>query len=164
MGPWMSRALDDLTSRMRPLACELIARAAEAGIPVLIVDTVRTRAEHALNLARGASSAVTSKHLPLALRMAVLGAGIAAVDYEKSDAIDVAPYAIYQLHGPDKIQWDASDPAWQTLGRLGEAIGLRWGGRWRSPHDPGHFEWVDPTDTRLAAQLTEERARPWPVG
>jgi hypothetical protein len=24
---------------------------------------------------------------------------------------------------------------------IGEQLGLRWGGRWRHPYDPGHFEW-----------------------
>jgi len=28
---------------------------------------------------------------------------------------------------------------WSWLGRLGEALGFRWGGRW-SFYDPGHFE------------------------
>ena len=37
----MSRALDDLDARFRPLAVELLARCAEAGVPVLIVDTLR---------------------------------------------------------------------------------------------------------------------------
>lgn len=26
------------------------------------------------------------------------------------------------------------------LGELGESFGLRWGGRWQMPFDPGHFE------------------------
>lgn len=26
------------------------------------------------------------------------------------------------------------------LGQIGEGLGLRWGGRWKSPFDPGHFE------------------------
>jgi hypothetical protein len=30
---------------------------------------------------------------------------------------------------------------WKKIGMLGERLGLRWGGRWRVPYDPGHFEW-----------------------
>jgi hypothetical protein len=48
----MSRRLDDLDPRFRPLAFEFLARLTEAGIHVMIVDTLRTPAEHAANLAR----------------------------------------------------------------------------------------------------------------
>ena len=115
----MSRALDDLSPRFRPLAIELLARFTEAKIPVLIVDTLRTPEEHAENLRRGVSWTKHSKHLD-------------------GDAIDVVPYDVYQLNGPDKLQWGAS-PAWAVMGRIGEALGLRWGGRWSIP-DYAHFE------------------------
>lgn len=126
----MSRALDDLDPRLRPLAIELVARCVEAGVAVMIVDTLRTPAEHAVNLAKGTSAATRSKHLD----------GL---------AIDLCPYETYQFAGPDKLRWDAgSGPKdvkepWATMGRIGESLGLRWGGRWKKPFDPGHFEYVD---------------------
>jgi hypothetical protein len=120
----MSRALNDLSPRFRPLAFELLARCVEARIPVVIVDTLRTPEEHAANLAKGASWTKHSKHLD-------------------GDAIDVCPFAQYDAHGPDKLLWDAGDPIWRTIGALGEALGLRWGGRWTIP-DLGHFEYVPP--------------------
>jgi peptidoglycan LD-endopeptidase CwlK len=118
----MSRKLDDLSPRFKPLAFELLARCLEAGLPVLIVDTLRTPQEHANNLANGVSWTATSKHLT-------------------GDAIDVCPYDVYQLHGADKLQWNAAHPAWQVIGRIGESLGLRWGGRWQQ-RDMGHFEYV----------------------
>lgn len=121
----MSRKLNDLAPTFRPLAFALLARLTEAGIPVLIVDTLRTPAEHAANLAAGVSWTTRSKHLD----------GL---------AIDVCPYDVYQLHGPDKLKWDSSDPVWLTIGAIGEALGLRWGGRW-TQKDMGHFEYVTPT-------------------
>ena len=30
---------------------------------------------------------------------------------------------------------------WRKIGIAGEKLGLRWGGRWKRPYDPGHFEW-----------------------
>jgi len=135
----MSRKLDDLSDRFRPKAFELLARLTEAGIPVMIIDTLRTEAEHQANLASGASKAVLSKHLPLRLREPLVEGDENA---EKSDAIDICPYSVYELSGPDKLQWDSSDLVWRRIGMIGESIGLRWGGRWKSPHDPGHFEWV----------------------
>jgi len=116
----MSRRLDDLSDRFRPLAMELLARCVEQGIAVMIVDTLRTPQEQAANIARGVSWTSNSKHLT-------------------GDAIDVVPYMQFQLHGPDKLQWDASDPAWAAIGRIGEELGLRWGGRWKQ-RDMGHFE------------------------
>ncbi len=116
----MSRKLDDLNARFKPLAMMLIAKCAEAGLPVAIIDTLRTPEEHAANLAKGVSWTQHSKHLD----------GL---------AIDICPFATFQLHGANKLQWDAADPAWQTIGEIGESMGLRWGGRWKQK-DMGHFE------------------------
>lgn len=118
----MSRKLDDLSAAMLPLAMQLIARCAEDGIPVFIVDTLRTPEEQAENIRKGVSWTTRSKHLT-------------------GDAIDVCPYGVYALHGPDKLQW-SDDPAWQRIGEIGERIGLVWGGRWRQ-RDLGHFELRD---------------------
>lgn len=118
----MSRRLDDLSPEFKPLAIELLARLTEAKIPVLIVDTLRTPAEHAANLANGTSWVTHSKHLD-------------------GDAIDICPYEVYNLDGPDKLQWSSSHPIWQQIGPIGEALGLRWGGRW-AVRDMSHFERV----------------------
>lgn len=116
----MSRLLNDLSPAFRPAAIELLARCAESGIPVFIVDTLRTPAEQEENLRKGVSWTAHSRHLT-------------------GDAIDVAPYEVYQLHGKNKLEWDADDPAWQVIGSLGEHLGLTWGGRW-ARKDMGHFE------------------------
>jgi len=132
----MSRRLDDLNPWFKPLAIELLARCVEAGIGVIIVDTLRTPEEHAENLRRGVSWTKHSKHLD----------GL---------AIDIAPYEQYALHGPDKIRWDEKDPVWLRIGLIGEQLGLRWGGRWGPPHgkkqprvkaDLGHLEYIKPVD------------------
>lgn len=116
----MSRALNDLAPKFRPIAMELLARLAEAGLPVLIITTRRTAAQHALDLATGVSWTEHSKHLD----------GL---------AIDVCPYEHYELYGPDKLQWKSDDPVWQKVGAVGERLSLRWGGRWKQ-RDMGHFE------------------------
>lgn len=126
----MSRKLDDLSDAFRPIAFELLARCTEAGLPVLVVDTLRTSEEHQANLARGVSWTNVSKHLD----------GATFRDSEPgSDAIDLCPYATYQLHGADKLQWDGNDPVWQQLGVIGKSLGLIWGGEW-TKKDLGHFE------------------------
>jgi hypothetical protein len=37
--------------------------------------------------------------------------------------------------------WD-NVALWRKVGVTGEKLGLRWGGRWKKPYDPGHFEWT----------------------
>ena len=120
----MSRALNDLSPRFRPLAVEFLARLTEAGIPVMIIDTLRTPAEHAANLRKGVSWIAHSKHLD-------------------GNAMDVCPYAVYQADGPDKLDWDAGSPLWPKIGMIAESCGLMWGGRWTHHPDLGHVELHD---------------------
>lgn len=116
----MDRRLDSLDPVFRPLAIELLARLTEAGIPVCIVQTLRTPEEHAANLAAGRSWVNHSKHLD----------GL---------AIDLCPFETYHANGPDKLNWDADAVEWEQMGMIGEACGLTWGGRWKQ-RDMGHFE------------------------
>jgi peptidoglycan L-alanyl-D-glutamate endopeptidase CwlK len=120
----MSRALNDLSPRMRPLAVELLARCVEQGIMVMIVDTLRTPAEQQAYVAKGVSWTLHSKHLT-------------------GDAIDICPYETYALAGPDKLRWPADDPVWQRIGQIGQAVGLKWGVIKRGMRiDLGHFEFI----------------------
>lgn len=123
----MSRKLDDLSARFRPFAVEFLARLAEARIPVVIVDTLRTPEEHEKNLARGVSWTKRSKHLD-------------------GDAMDVCPFDEYRLNGPDKLTWNETLPVWAKIGAIAESVGLKWGGRFRPPAKPdlGHVEYKEP--------------------
>lgn len=132
----MSRRLDDLSSPMRPRAFEWLARLTEAGVAVMIIDTLRTKEEHAQNLANGASTIALSFHLPRHMRLPSMS--LTHLDYYKSDAMDICPFSQYDLHGPDKLQWDTKDPAWAIIIVTCEQSGLESGGRWKNPHDPGH--------------------------
>ena len=133
----MSWRLDDLSQRFRPLAIELLARLCEAGIPVMVIDTLRTPAEHAANLANGVSWTNRSKHLD-------------------GDAIDICPYAIFDIAGPDKLQWDSGHPVWKRIGEVGRLVpGIKWGGDWKKTPDLGHFEYAGtpasvPSSTKTA--------------
>ena len=104
----MSRALSDLNPIFRPLVFEFLARLTEAVIHVVIVDTLRTAAEHEANLKAGKSWTTHSLHLDGA-------------------AIDVCPLAEWELRGHNKLQWDADDQVWETIGAIGEKVGLKWG-------------------------------------
>ena len=51
---------------------------------------------------------------------------------------------------------DAGLARWERVGALGEALGLVWGGRWRSPDWP-HFQAAD-AQQRVNARLASRRA------
>lgn len=118
----MSRALNDLAPEFQPIAMQILARLVEAGIPIIIVDTLRTQAEHEINLANGTSWVARSKH-------------------QDGLAIDVCPYEEYRLNGPDKLQWNAKNPIWKRVGIIGKSVSPKiiWGGDWERK-DMGHFE------------------------
>lgn len=116
----MSRRLDDLEPVFRARCFELIARCAEAGLPVMIIDTLRSAKQQADNVARGASWVAHSKH-------------------EDGLAIDLCPYVFWKLHGPNKLNWDADSDQWRIMGQIGVELGLVWGGNWKQ-RDMGHFE------------------------
>ena len=124
----MNTSLDSLDPRFKPQAIILLARLVEARIPVIIVNTRRTAEEQATAVAQGVSWVPHSLH-------------------EDGLAIDLVPFSQYDLHGPDKLQWDTKDPVWLQIGAIGEGLGLRWGGRFRPINsigvgkDPGHFEY-----------------------
>jgi len=121
----MSRRLDDLAPGFRLVVFEFLARLTEAGIPVVIIDTLRTDVQQVANVARGVSWTKRSRH-------------------QDGLAIDVAPYDQFLLHGADKLKWDATDPVWKKIIAIGESLGLRSGKNFPKP-DMGHFEMTEQT-------------------
>lgn len=127
----MTTSLDTLDPCFKPLAMAFLARTVEARIPLVIVNTRRTAAEQAAEVAAKQSWVTHSLH-------------------QDGLAMDVAPYETYQIHGGNKLAWDTTDPVWLLLGAIGEGLGLRWGGRFHPINDkgigkdPGHFEYVPP--------------------
>lgn len=128
----MSRALNDLDPRIRLTAFEHIARCVEAKVAVMIIDTLRTREEQKVNVANGVSWTMNSLHLPQPPSNLAL-------------AYDLCPYEIYQMDGPDKLNWDDDHRDWQIIGNIGLNLGLKWGlikkikGK-EFRYDLGHFE------------------------
>ena len=125
-----SRELNDLDYRVKNKMMELLARASEAGIPLMIINTLRTPEEQAEYVAKGTSWTNNSRHLP-------------QQPDGKSLAMDVCPYDQFQLHGPDKLNWNDADPVWKTLGKIGQGLGLKWGvvDSAGNRKDLGHFEY-----------------------
>lgn len=125
----MGRLLRELSPSFRPLAEQFLARLTEAKIPVLITCTGRTAEEQAAAIRAGTSKVAVSRH-------------------QSGNALDVVPFAIYRLHGPDEPMWRLDDDVWWVIGKIAEDLALRWGGRfgWSATRpknigwDPGHVE------------------------
>lgn len=137
----MSRYLADLCPRLRPLAAQALGELIGEGFQPWIVDTLRTKAEHAANVAKGTSWTKRSKHLARTREECSDCGHLANSQGESglSHAIDAAPLEVWQAHGPDKLAWDPEHPFWSRLGAIGERLGLGWGGRWEQ-RDLGHLE------------------------
>lgn len=109
-----------LTADTQAAAITLINACREAGWPIYISSSRRTRDEQAKLVAAGLSANPRSKHLTgQAFDIDCLGLS----------RDDIPPYF------------------WASVGPYAESIGLRWGGRWKSPYDPGHFEITQPSSS-----------------
>ena len=124
-----SRKIEDLGSRMQVLARAFAVKMAEDGVPFIFTCTRRTQAEQNKLYAQGRTKPgriVTwtkkSKHIDgLAFDIAVC-------------TKDMKP------HWDLKVDVDADGiPDYEEAGKIGESVGLVWGGRWKTPDYP-HFE------------------------
>lgn len=104
----------------RDKAIQLIAACREKGIELAIVETFRTVAKQ-------------DEYKSMGKKYTRSGGGHSKHQYGL--AIDVVPVM------GDSAMWH-NELLWKKIGMAGEKIGMRWGGRWRHPYDPGHFEWT----------------------
>lgn len=113
--------LSRLDERIRPLAARLILEATGLHISLMVINTLRTAEEHALDIANKVSWTNNSLHLPQP------PSGLAL-------AIDVCPVSYLTVKN-----WNPLGENWLKIGELGESIGLTWGGRWKE-RDLSHFQ------------------------
>jgi hypothetical protein len=108
----------------------LIANCKAKGIELAIVESYRTHAKQ-------------SEYYQMGKKYTRTPGGKSKHQYGL--AVDVVPMVKGQP------QWD-NVTLWKRVGVEGEKLGLRWGGRWKSPYDPAHFEWSGGlTTTQLSA-------------
>lgn len=111
----MSRLLKDLDPDFYWNACEFLAKCVESRLNVLIIETLRSQAQHDENVKNKVSWTQHCKHLT-------------------GNAIDVGVVELLTLPN-----WAPDHPLWDRLGKIGESCGLGWGGRWKK-RDCVHFE------------------------
>lgn len=115
----MARDITKLHPRLQILASQLVAEAAKQGLKVKITDCVRSAAEQADCVRRKVSSC------PYPWSHHNWGT---AFDICRNDGKD----AYYNADG-----W------FEKVGRIGQKLGLEWGGAWTSPVDRPHFQLPD---------------------
>ncbi len=116
----MITSLDALHPYFRDKVIQLINHCRAKGIELAVVETYRTPSKQ-------------NEYKTLGKRYTRTGAGKSKHQYGL--AVDVVPI----VNG--KAEWH-NIALWRKIGTTGERLGLRWGGRWRRPFDPGHFEWT----------------------
>jgi peptidoglycan L-alanyl-D-glutamate endopeptidase CwlK len=112
--------LHSLHPFFRDKISQLIKNCRKKGIELVVVESYRTHAKQKEYYRMGKKYTRTtggkSKH-------------------QYGLAVDVVPVK-------DSVAvWD-NVALWKKIGVEGEKLGLRWGGRWKSPYDPAHFEWT----------------------
>jgi peptidoglycan L-alanyl-D-glutamate endopeptidase CwlK len=121
----MSREISDLDADVQDMAVELLKRANDKHIVLIVTQTRRTYAEQTEIWEQGRSSAgAIVTHAPAGYSWHNFGRAFDVAI--KSYPFDLTPKNLY-------------DGPWEEVGAMGEAVGLEWGGRWKHPDKP-HFE------------------------
>lgn len=126
----MSRDLNLLNPYVKSLAEKLIAECKKQGITIIVTQTLRTIAEQNALYAQGRTAPGP--------RVTNAKGGYSIHNY--GYAFDVC------VIKNGKEIWD--DSAYVPVGKIGESIGLEWGGNWRSLKDYPHFQYTEGLTTQ----------------
>lgn len=121
-----SRNLEDLLPTVRAKARAMLEVCAAQGIDVLVTSTYRDKESQEELYAQGRTK-------PGKIVTKARG-GQSWHNYKC--AFDVVPLR------NGKPVWDDSDPIWQTIGKIGESVGLEWAGRWLNFREYPHFQYT----------------------
>lgn len=124
--------LAGLHPTLRPLAEALLARCKAAGYDVRIAQGYRSAKEQNDLYAQGRTAPgpkVTNARAKDSRHCDTLPDGRPG-----ATAFDIAVY----VNGA--ADWNVKNPAWLAAGKIGEELGLQWGGRWTKFVDRPHFQ------------------------
>lgn len=130
---------DSLLNLLHPIFRHKIAKLIDSckskGIELKVIETYRTYARQNGLYVKGK-------------KFTRLKGGLSA--HQHGLGLDLVPVIRH------KAQWN-NKALWKRIGHIGESLGLTWGGRWKRPYDPGHFELrVDEQDLcSYPANITE---------
>ncbi len=123
-----SRKITDCVPELQEKFSRFAVKMAEAGIAFMLTCTARSQAEQDALYAQGRTAP---------------GRKVTWTRKSKHSAGRAFDIAIVNGRKPDwSLKVDVNDndiPDYEEAGQIGEAVGLRWGGRFKSPDRP-HFE------------------------
>lgn len=124
----MSRKIEDLKLSMQIKARDFAVKMAESGIPFMFTCTYRSQNEQDQLFQQGRTTPgkiVTWTHNSR---------------HTQRDAFDIALLLQGKPVWDTKIDVDGDHiPDYKEAGKIGESVGLVWGGRWKTPDYP-HFQ------------------------
>jgi peptidoglycan L-alanyl-D-glutamate endopeptidase CwlK len=121
-----SRKIEDLLPPVRERVERFIAACKAEGIDILITSTYRDNESQDALYAQGRTKP--------GVKVTNARAGQSFHNYRC--AVDVVP----MKNG--KPIWNAKDPVWQEIGKLGKAAGLEWAGDWVRFKEFPHFQYT----------------------
>lgn len=121
-----SRKIEDLLPPVRERVERFIAACKAEGIDILITSTYRDNESQDALYAQGRTKP--------GVKVTKARAGQSFHNYRC--AVDVVP----MKNG--KPIWNAKDPVWQEIGKLGKAAGLEWAGDWVRFKEFPHFQYT----------------------
>lgn len=122
-----SRKIEDLLPQIADKARQFLSRCEQAGLQVLVISTYRDFEKQAALYALGRSSPgkIVTNAKP----------GTSAHNFRR--ALDLVPLK------DGKPWWNAPEPLWQQIGKIGQDCGFEWGGAWTGFKDRPHFQCLD---------------------
>jgi len=156
----MSRKLEDLDPEFREKIGELLVAAQALGLAVVLVQGYRSSLEQELIYAKGRTRPGEPCRHTLPPRSRPVGTckahpfGATVTKAKPGQSWHEAGLAVdFAWKVGNSVSWDGP---WEKLGTLAESLGLKWGGRWRSPDRP-HVEMPHPQGIAFAIGQQEQR-------
>jgi len=139
----LCRDINELTPGMQIKCQAFLAKCEAAGMPVAINETRRSAEVQTAYYAQGRQPLNEVNELRDTADLWPITAAenkrtITNSDklgpHGRGEAFDACP-----LDGYGRMWWKAPAELWEAMGKIGESVGLDWGGRWKSWDCP-HFE------------------------
>jgi peptidoglycan LD-endopeptidase CwlK len=130
----MSTRVESLAPRMIPLVQKMERLLKERGIRYAITCTTRTQAEQDALHAQGRNPLdqvnalrATAGMQPISQRENKnIVTNATRSPHQDGNAVDIVP-----LGTNGQPTWAATTAEWEAIGKIGEEVGLEWGGRWK---------------------------------
>jgi len=138
----INRSLEVLTPEMKEKAEKMLYRLTQKGLLVMISETLRTLDIQEAYMAQGRDTLenVNKLRVKAGLWKIIESENERKITWTmKSKHLDGKAIDIVPLTPEGRAWWTAPPAIWEAIGKVGEEVGLNWGGRWKQRDYP-HYE------------------------